>query len=241
METPTKNHTERALITLRQRIVSGVYPGGQRLFEVALAEDLQISRTPIRSALSKLAEEGLLDRVRAGGFAVRSFDLRDVRDTIELRGVLEGTAARVAAETGADGKILEDARNAVAEIDRVLTEEKVDMSLYSNWNSVFHACLAQASGSRVLIRELERVTNLPFASPSAFVDDGNQSQRVHRGMIVANEQHRAVLEAITARQGARAESLMREHARAALQNVEILAKNEAALREGSTPLALVST
>jgi len=241
MEAPSKNHTERALITLRQRIVSGAYPGGQRLFEVALAEDLQISRTPIRSALSKLAEEGLLDRAKAGGFAVRTFNLSDVKDTIEVRGVLEGTAARVAAEIGADAETLEEAHNAVAEIDKALEEESIEISVYSKWNTVFHTCLSRASGSRILIREIERVTTLPFASPSAFVDDGSHSLRRHRAMIIANEQHRAILEAIAERQGARAEALTREHARTAVQHVEQLANNEAALREGGTPLALIST
>ena len=63
----SRTHTERALITVRQRILNGVYAGGERLYEVALANDLEISRTPVRSALSKLAEEGLLDRQPSGG------------------------------------------------------------------------------------------------------------------------------------------------------------------------------
>ncbi|GGE43030.1 GntR family transcriptional regulator [Actibacterium pelagium] len=236
----TKTHTERALITLRQRIVSGAYAGGQRLFEVALAEDLNISRTPVRAALSKLAEEGLLDRMKSGGFAVRKFDLRDVTDTIELRGVLEGTAARLAAEMGADPEILAQADDAISQIDKVLSGKTVDMSKYSKYNSIFHDCLARACGSRVLARELTRVTTLPFASPSAFLDDESRATQLLRNLIVANEQHRAILNAIANRQSARAEALTREHARAALQNVEFLTKNEAALREGSAPLAIVS-
>ena len=65
-----------------------------------LAKEFSISRTPIREALSRLAEEGLLERARGGGFVVRSFAIADVLDMIELRGVLEGTAARLAAERG---------------------------------------------------------------------------------------------------------------------------------------------
>ena len=56
-----------------------------------LAKEFSISRTPIREALSRLAEEGLLERARGGGFVVRSFAIADVLDMIELRGVLEGT------------------------------------------------------------------------------------------------------------------------------------------------------
>ena len=214
--------------------------GGQRLFEVALAEELQISRTPIRAALSKLAEEGLLDRMQSGGFMVRRFDLRDVTDTIELRGVLEGTAARFAAERGAEPELMQKAWQAVQRIDTVLAADVVDMSLYSKWNTVFHDCLRDAAGSRVLIRELRRVTALPFAAPSAFLDDEAQQGRLRSGLLVANDQHRTILEAIEARQSGRAESVAREHARAAHRNVEFLSTDAAALREGSAPLAIVA-
>lgn len=236
----SKTLTERALIALRQKIVSGAMAGGQRLFEVALAEELQISRTPIRAALSKLAEEGLLDRMQSGGFMVRRFDLRDVTDTIELRGVLEGTAARFAAERGAEPELMQKAWQAVQRIDTVLAADIVDMSLYSKWNTVFHDCLRDAAGSRVLIRELRRVTALPFAAPSAFLDDEAQQGRLRSGLLVANDQHRTILEAIEARQSGRAESVAREHARAAHRNVEFLSTDAAALREGSAPLAIVA-
>ena len=236
----SKTLTERALIALRQKIVSGAMAGGQRLFEVALAEELQISRTPIRAALSKLAEEGLLDRMQSGGFMVRRFDLRDVTDTIELRGVLEGTAARFAAERGAEPELMQKAWQAVQRIDTVLAADIVDMSLYSKWNTVFHDCLRDAAGSRVLIRELRRVTALPFAAPSAFLDDEAQQGRLRSGLLVANDQHRTILEAIEARQSGRAESVAREHARAANRNVEFLSTDAAALREGSAPLAIVA-
>jgi GntR family transcriptional regulator of vanillate catabolism len=236
----SKTLTERALIALRQKIVSGAMAGGQRLFEVALAEELQISRTPIRAALSKLAEEGLLDRMQSGGFMVRRFDLRDVTDTIELRGVLEGTAARFAAERGAEPELMQKAWQAVHRIDAVLAADIVDMALYSRWNTVFHDCLRDAAGSRVLIRELIRVTALPFAAPSAFLDDEAQQGRLKSGLLIANDQHRTILEAIEARQSGRAESVAREHARAAHRNVEFLSTDAAALREGSAPLAIVA-
>ena len=76
-EASGNNHTMRALTELRQRILSGELQGGARLLEVPLAEMLQISRTPVREAMSRLAEEGLLDRVRSGGFVVRSFGFAD--------------------------------------------------------------------------------------------------------------------------------------------------------------------
>src|SRR5690606_35735565 len=110
-------HGRRAVIELREKIINGELPGGMRLFEVPLAEALQISRTPVREALSRLAEEGLLDRLPNGGFVVRRFGFADVVDAIELRGVMEGTAARLAAERGAAPEALARLQAIVAELD----------------------------------------------------------------------------------------------------------------------------
>ena len=82
--TEVATHGRRAVIELREKIINGELPGGMRLFEVPLAEALQISRTPVREALSRLAEEGLLNRLPNGGFVVRRFGYADVVDSIEL-------------------------------------------------------------------------------------------------------------------------------------------------------------
>jgi GntR family transcriptional regulator of vanillate catabolism len=238
-EERSATHAQRALITLRQRILGGDLPGGTRLYEVALAEELGISRTPVRAALSRLAEESLLDRAN-GGFVVRSFALRDVVDAIELRGVLEGTAARLAAERGVPEAQMAEARQIVRQIDGLFRGEEIDMEAYSGLNSRFHSLLAQMSQSPVLQREIERITALPFAAPSAFLDDHSHQLDSVKTLAAAQEQHRALLEAITHREGSRAESLAREHARAARRNVEFLLSHEAAMREGVLSLAILS-
>lgn len=232
--------TQRALMALRQRILGGTMAGGTRLFEVALAEELEISRTPIRAALSRLAEEGLLERGKGGGFIVRSFALADVVDTIDLRGVLEGTAARYAAERGAPTEMLAEAARVLRDIDRVLAQQAIDMEKYSELNTAFHQLLAKMAQSSTLARELDRITALPFASPSAFLEDHDRIETLQRTLTVAQAQHKAILEAIANRESGRAESLAREHARAARRNVEFLLSQEAALREGVSSLALLS-
>jgi GntR family transcriptional regulator of vanillate catabolism len=239
MAEAVKTRAERALISLRQRILSGALSGGTRLFEVAVAEDLAISRTPVRAALAQLAEEGLLDRAKGGGFVVRSFDISDVEDTIELRGVLEGTAARFAAERGVTAAQLAEADEIIRNIDRRLSVERVEMEKYSHWNSRFHDLLVRLSGSAALARELARVTALPFASPSAFLDDETHAGQLLGSLRNAHEQHRAIIDAIRNREGARAESLAREHARTARRNVQFLLSDAAARREGSAALAFV--
>ena len=232
--------TQKALLGLRQRILSGAITGGTRLYEVALAEELAISRTPIRAALSRLAEEGLLERGRGGGFVVRSFALADVVDTIDLRGVLEGTAARYAAERGTSAEDLAKAQSILREIDRVLADQAIDMEAYSSLNTAFHNQLARMAQSATLQRELARITALPFASPSAFLEDHDRIETLQRTLISAQAQHVAILEAIAGRESGRAEALAREHARAARRNVEFLLSHEGVLREGVASLALLT-
>src|SRR4051794_18075724 len=92
------SQTVKATLGLRQLLFDGEIRPGERLVELTLVERLGVSRTPLRLALMTLEHEGLIATLPGGGFAVRGFTRDDVNDAIELRGVLEGTAARFAAE-----------------------------------------------------------------------------------------------------------------------------------------------
>ena len=96
---PSGSQAVRALLRLREMVLAGELPAGSRIAELAIVEKLGVSRTPIRAALMRLEQEGLLESLPGGGYAVRSFSERDVVDAIELRGTLEGLAARLAAVT----------------------------------------------------------------------------------------------------------------------------------------------
>lgn len=93
-----ESQTGRALLTLRELLLRGEFSPGGHLSELQLVSRLGASRTPVRMALSRLAHEGLLEAAPFGRFRARKFTLAEVWDAIELRGVLEGTAARLAAE-----------------------------------------------------------------------------------------------------------------------------------------------
>src|SRR4029434_10699098 len=99
----------RAVLTLRELVLKGQFPPGEHLYEPQLVARLGVSRTPVRQALSRLAHEGLLYMTGTGRYRVREFTMSDVRDAIELRGVLEGTAARLAAERLAEGETSQSA------------------------------------------------------------------------------------------------------------------------------------
>jgi GntR family transcriptional regulator of vanillate catabolism len=231
----------RALVELRQRILSGELQGGKRLLEVPMAELLQISRTPVREAMSRLVEEGLLERAKSGGFIVRAFSLEDVIDAIELRGVLEGTAARLAAERGVEAKALAGLTATLAELDECFsgTPGDVDFETYSRLNADFHHALARLAGSKIIARELERVMHLPFASPSAFLPDKVDLTNGRRSLEFAQAQHREIVAAIGDREGTRAEALAREHARTARRDLEYVIEKKRSMIGAVASLALI--
>jgi GntR family transcriptional regulator of vanillate catabolism len=213
----------RALLQLREMILAGELPGGERIAELSIVEKLGVSRTPIRAALMRLEQEGLLDLLPNGGYAVRTFSERDVSEAIELRGTMEGLSARLAAERGAPAIVLGEARECLARVDAILRQPALDdeaFSAYVALNEKFHALLSEMAGSNVIAKELERVSSLPFASASGFVGVQANSASARDMLIVAQDQHRQVLDAIEQREGSRAEAIMREHSRLAQRNLK---------------------
>jgi GntR family transcriptional regulator, vanillate catabolism transcriptional regulator len=160
-----QRQTLKALLGLRNLVLGGDVAPGDRLSEVVLAKRLGISRTPLRTALARLEQEGLLEQIASGGYAARGFRLSDVFDAIELRGVMEGMAARVAAERGVEPAKLGAIKAIVSELDRTFRDRPEDMLFdrYVTLNASFHAALAGLAGSEVLRREVERASMLPFA------------------------------------------------------------------------------
>ena len=212
----------KAQLRLREMILAGELAVGVRIPELAIVEKLGVSRTPIRAALMRLEQEGLLELIPSGGYAVRSFSERDAADAIELRGTLEGLSARLAAEREVAPAVLAAARDCLDQIDAVLVKPFLDDGAFSRYvtlNQQFHNLLGEMSGSELIGRELDRVVSLPFASPSGFVVLQADSPRARDMLVVAQDQHREVLHAIEQREGSRAEAIMREHSRIAQRNL----------------------
>jgi GntR family transcriptional regulator of vanillate catabolism len=225
------SQTVSAQLGLRELVLNGALEPGARVTETGLVDQLGMSRTPVRAALAKLAEEGLLDPLPSGGYAVRQFSETDISDAIEVRGTLEGLCARTAAERGADPAGLAELHDLLARIDDVLARNERDPEAFSDYvglNERFHAVLSTLAGSRLLAEQLSRATSLPFASPSGFVRTQAALPAFHHTLLIAQEQHRTLVEAIERREGARAEALAREHARLARRNLHLGLRNHAA-------------
>jgi GntR family transcriptional regulator of vanillate catabolism len=231
-----------AILGVRELILEGELRPGERVSELWLVDRLGVSRTPVRAALVRLEHEGLLETLPSGGYAVRRFSDEEVADAIELRGAMEGLAARRAAERGVSPQQLSELRLITDQLDQVLKErtDRIDFDSYVELNWRFHAKLVQIAGSSVFAEQIERIQALPFASPSAFVEAQTEMQESLDILIIAQSQHRAVVEAIELREGARAEALMREHARIARTNLALVAASDR-LKRRVPDLSLVDT
>jgi GntR family transcriptional regulator of vanillate catabolism len=210
--------TERLVLALRERILKGEFSQGERLTELGLVSLLQASRTPIRLALERLANEGLLDPIPTGGFRLRSFSLIDIWDAIEIRGVLEGTAVRFAAERLGQVGELARVKRLVSKATLEIPVTAEGFARYLEINRSFHRELWCLAKSPPLFRELEHICKIPFAAPEALVF--GLADREPSTAYVAAEQHRALVEAVENREGARAEALAREHSRISRRNLE---------------------
>jgi GntR family transcriptional regulator, vanillate catabolism transcriptional regulator len=216
----------RALLRLRELLLSGEFAPGERMSELPLVDRLGVSRTPLRTALVALEHEGLLRPLHGGGYVVREFTQKDIGDAIELRGVLEGTAARFAAERGVRQRDIQ----ALSELnERIGAEVHQDdyesFERYVELNEQFHERLIELAASPILKRALDGVVSLPFASASAFVHAEAVLPESREILVVGHSDHDALIKAIAGRDGARAESVAREHARLALTNLEIVLRH----------------
>jgi GntR family transcriptional regulator of vanillate catabolism len=227
------SQTERVVITLREMLLRGDFRPGERLAELSLVPLLNASRTPVRLALERLSHQGLLEALPSGGFRVREFTVAEIWDAIEIRGVLEGTAARFAAERLSSRDDLRDLRRSVEVLPALAPADLDGFTRYVEENTRFHRELWRLAQSPTLARALENVSSFPFAEPGALVFGGSQSaQEVHSHYsLLAAEQHRAIVEAIGNREGTRAESLAREHSRMARRNLEWALKNRDVLSQ----------
>lgn len=235
------SQTMKATLGLRELLFSGAFQPGERVPELRLVEELGVSRTPLRIALMTLEHEGLLETLAGGGFVVREFTRSDIDDAIELRGVLEGTAARLAAERLESPDELEPLQELAREMDAIVRDPSVEAFVdYLELNQEFHNALRDLAKSPQLSRALEHVLSLPFAGPSTLVMAHAQLPESREIIFIAQHQHNALLDAIERGEGARAESIAREHARIARRNLDVVLENRDLLERvpGSTLLRL---
>jgi GntR family transcriptional regulator of vanillate catabolism len=203
----------RALAQLRDLLLGGAFGPGERLFETDLVQRLGVSRSPLRLALTMLEHEGLIELRPTGGHVARAFTAAEVEDLLHVRGVLEGTAARLAAERSRKPPaLLAELRASFDAMDAALSAFPAPgvFRRYFEEDSVFSALIVRLAGSPGLKRVLDRAVTVPLAPSGRFA--GRQMEQPPLGFLVLMQSHhRGLLDAIERGEGTRAESIAREH------------------------------
>lgn len=199
--------SDRAYSTIREMIMSGELSPGDPLGEEALAERCGVSRTPIRDALRRLEADMLVARTDTQRSFVADWSLDDIADVFELRAMLEGHAARRAAER-MDDKTLKALRYCNAQLRQAVTTSPPDVDNFLERNREFHGLILEKAGSRKLVSLLASVIEQPVVWRTAH-HYGEEELRRSCG------EHEELLAAFARRDGAWAESIMAGHIRRA--------------------------
>jgi GntR family transcriptional regulator, vanillate catabolism transcriptional regulator len=222
----TTTQLTQATLRIREMILRGELAPGSRVAEAPLADRLGMSRTPVRQALPLLAQEGLLAEHETRGYVVRAFTANDILDAIDMRALLEGMAARRVAERGVSKALLRELRACLEDGNAIFAKRQVvpsDEAAYADMNERFHQLILREAGSPLLAETLERNSRVPFAGPQALAFDKHNLDAMYDMLHYAHRTHFAIVEALERGQGARAESLMREHANSAKQSINLAA------------------
>lgn len=217
-----ESQISRATQGLRVMLLSGEFRPGDRISEIPVAARLGVSRSPLRVAVEKLQCEGVLEARPKGGFAARGFSIDDIWDALELRGLLEGAAARLAAEHRVTSAQLEPLRKINSKVETILnTDFDGFIDSFSELNRAFHAGIVALAGNKMLTLEIQRINELPFISPDALVLLHKRLPASKNLIPIAQQHHHALVEAIERGQGARAETVAREHSWLTRRNLEL--------------------
>lgn len=194
---------ERAYRFIRQGIQNQEFLPGDRLREVDLAATIGLSRTPIREALARLESEGLVIHDSMRGIMVAELDYSMITELYFMREVLEGTAARLAAQHASEVEI-----SVLEDLCEQYAQAAGDEKMLALRNRQFHDTLYRCSHNRYLIKILTILHDtLMLVGNSTLRDPARVSETM--------KEHEAVVQAIRDRDPARAEEKLRHHIHAA--------------------------
>ena len=202
---------------LKEAVLCGQYKKGEWLTEHMLTQKLGVSRTPVRSALQRLAEDGLVSLTPNRGAVVIGIAKEDIVDIYRIRMRLEGLASAMAAE-----KVTEETKQKLSETVALFEfyAQRQDTERIEELDTVFHSTIYEASGSRTLQRIL---TDL-HSNTKAY---RTQSLCIPGRRIKTLEEHKEILNAILTGDAERAESLTSAHIERAMENMLlVLAEKE---------------
>ena len=183
---------------VRERIISGTLPGGTKIDQQALAEELGVSRMPVREALRRLSAEGFIELISHRGALVAELSSDEIIEIYEMRGVLQGLAARLALPHYTD-EYVEEVKHILAKLDTAK-----DLTEWMALNRTFHDHIESPSGAKHMLALIERLTQqcAPYLLISVQFLHAEES---------AVELHHAILDACVQRDAEALEAAVRAH------------------------------
>ena len=196
--------TEKAYQLIRRKLLDGQFEPGARLNELELADLCNVSRTPVREAIRRLAGEFFVTIVPNRGAFVVDWTREDIGDFFEMRAMLEGFAARKAAIRATDAQINE-MKQICEEIDVMLRQKKEKaLDDFLTLNRRFHDLICEASGNFRLLEINSRFVEQAVVARTAVQYSLQDLRR-------SNQFHVEITDAIRAKNPELAETLMRSH------------------------------
>jgi len=215
MELPSRSHLfEQVHGILWEKIRSGEIGPGQRLKDIEWARKLNVSRTPVREAMRKMQQEGVLMPLAQGGYEVRATSRDDLIELYRCRAALEALAADDAARAF-DASADEQLSGLIDACDRAI--ERGDLEQAFALNTEFHSALIALSGNQHLKGLLDTLRRLVLFYRGALLlqsqtDERNRALYLER-LRVKQMRHREILAALRERDGSGAAALMQSHVR----------------------------
>jgi DNA-binding GntR family transcriptional regulator len=190
---------------LRRELISGTYRPGDRLREEEVAQRLRVSRTPVREALGRLVAKGLVVSSGGRGLVVRALETSQVVELYAMREILEGGAARLAAQYASMPEI-----DALNDLDARYAGHASDPHALASDNRMIHKAVFAAARNRYLDGALQELQDaIALLGGTTFSVPGRPKE--------AAGEHRAIIDAIARRDGDAAEEAARAHIREALR------------------------
>ena len=209
-----KSLEEKVFLTLEEAIITGEYNRGDALIEMSLCKKMGVSRTPVRSALHRLFEEGLIDVAPNRGAVVIGVSNDDLADTYKIRMRLEGLACAMAAEriTDEERKQLED----TLELSEFYLK-KNDVDKLKELDTDFHKIIYKASGNRMLCKILSELhRNISSYRKMSLTVPGRLEKSI--------AEHKMILASINSKDAKKADELTSHHIENAMNNMMIATK-----------------
>ncbi|MFZ5969770.1 MAG: GntR family transcriptional regulator [Bacillota bacterium] len=204
--------TSKIFKVLREDILNGKYSDGEKLVEAKLADELGVSRTPVREALKQLELEGFVENIPNRGVIVKSMSLQDLQDIFTLRIAIEGIAARWAAErmTDEDLSSLKD----IYELMEFYTFKK-DVEKIAELNTRFHETIYKSTKSRYIEQVLKDF--------QYYMKKVRRKSLSSEGRLESTlEEHKAILDALLKRDKDEAEKMLIHHVNNSKKNAETI-------------------